>query len=71
MLTYTYVCMYVYADINECADPRSCGYNQMCSNTAGSYKCECLTGYEPDDSYRGLISDDSYYHYNGTYVITN
>ena len=76
--TYVHVCSYtmmltlnvnIYADINECTDPRSCEHHQVCFNTAGSYKCKCLTGYKPDDSYKGLISDGSYYHCNGTYVM--
>lgn len=34
-----------FTDIDEClANP--CGYNANCTNTNGSYFCECQTGYE-------------------------
>ena len=35
-------------DINECNDNSTCGENQVCFNTAGSYLCECDYGYERD-----------------------
>ena len=56
---------YSYADINECDDPRICGYNQKCTNIAGSYMCDCFSGYKPDT--RALINDDTYYHCTGKY----
>lgn len=31
-------------DINECDDADICGYGN-CSNTNGSYLCQCLGGY--------------------------
>ncbi|CAM5125143.1 unnamed protein product [Natator depressus] len=36
-------------DINECLEPSppDCGSNTNCYNTAGSYFCTCLDGYEP------------------------
>ena len=52
----------MYADIDECADPRTCGHNQRCINTAGSYKCQCFTGFKPDSRAR---LDDTYYHCTG------
>ena len=57
-------------DINECKDLRSCGYNQACSNTAGSYKCECLAGFKPDDSYKALANDNTFYHCNGNHTLS-
>jgi len=54
------------ADINECTNPRTCGYNQQCLNTLGSYKCECLTGYKPDT--RAYV-DDNYYHCIGKHYM--
>ena len=75
MFVYAYVQAYVYTyefptccytDINECTDLRTCGYNQKCINIAGSYECECITGYKPDPS--SLISVGTYYHCTGTYI---
>ena len=63
---YLFCCS--YADINECIDPRTCGFNQKCTNTAGSYKCECFTGYKPDS--RGLTNIDTYYHCTGKFLLT-
>ena len=34
------------ADIDECQIPGSC--SQTCTNTKGSFKCECLEGYMRD-----------------------
>nr|XP_048688302.1 adhesion G protein-coupled receptor E5 isoform X14 [Caretta caretta] len=36
-------------DINECLEPSpaDCGGNTNCCNTAGSYFCTCVNGYEP------------------------
>ena len=34
-------------DINECnEDIDICGANARCRNTAGGYKCDCMSGYE-------------------------
>lgn len=35
-----------FADIDECAEPDTC--SQICVNLAGSYKCDCLEGYQID-----------------------
>lgn len=35
-----------FADINECLENPPCGYNAICTNTDGSYLCDCKTGYE-------------------------
>ena len=34
-----------FVDINECADA-PCSNKANCTNTPGSYVCECQTGYE-------------------------
>ena len=39
-------------DIIECENPRTCGPNQLCINTLGSYRCNCKSGFEPDPNYR-------------------
>ena len=36
-------------DINECADDSLNGCNQICTNTIGSFVCECNSGYELGD----------------------
>ena len=36
-------------DIDECyVHPEICPDNMYCTNTEGSYKCTCETGYQPD-----------------------
>ncbi len=37
--------MCVYSDINEC-DQSPCSSNEVCQNTAGSYRCSCVKGYQ-------------------------
>ena len=36
-----------YIDIDECtANTDNCHVNAICTNTIGSYTCQCMTGYE-------------------------
>ncbi|XP_028406424.1 cubilin-like [Dendronephthya gigantea] len=37
---------HVECDIDECAEGDPCGFNTNCTNTNGSYTCECLFGFE-------------------------
>ena len=37
------------SDINECANDSLNGCNQICTNTIGSFLCECNNGYELGD----------------------
>ncbi|XP_033098103.1 uncharacterized protein LOC117102007 [Anneissia japonica] len=37
-------------DINECEDSNVCDSNADCTNTIGSYTCDCVDGYESDGS---------------------
>ena len=37
------------SDINECANDSLNGCNQICTNTIGSFVCECNSGYELGD----------------------
>ena len=38
-----------FVDINECTkSPSICHQNANCTNTNGSYSCQCLTGYSGD-----------------------
>lgn len=32
-------------DINECGSGSSCHANAFCTNTEGSYNCQCVDGY--------------------------
>ena len=35
-------------DIDECSENSNiCGKNMICNNEMGSYKCECMPGFEP------------------------
>ena len=39
----------MYLDANECIqNPSVCRENSNCTNTEGSYACECLRGYTGD-----------------------
>ena len=38
-----------FPDINEC-DQSPCGFNANCTNTNGSYFCECQIGYEGNET---------------------
>ena len=40
-----YICDCFFIDIDECADESLNGCNQICSNTDGSFVCECNTGF--------------------------
>ena len=40
-------CKYIYgfSDIDECKGNHSCHLNATCTNTNGSYVCECRPGF--------------------------
>uniref|UniRef100_A0A3Q4N418 EGF-like module-containing mucin-like hormone receptor-like 1-like n=1 Tax=Neolamprologus brichardi TaxID=32507 RepID=A0A3Q4N418_NEOBR len=40
---FTFLCP--YKDINECQDDKPCGENTVCTNTNGSYYCQCKDGF--------------------------
>lgn len=41
------LCFVLIADIDECATGRhTCGPEQTCYNTRGSYTCQCPVGYQ-------------------------
>ena len=43
------LCLNVLADVDECAQGRdSCSSLAECTNTVGSYECDCVTGYQGD-----------------------
>ena len=37
-----------HSDINECDDPDTCHVNANCTDTIGSYECDCKTGFTGD-----------------------
>ena len=40
---------YNFVDINECTKaPKVCHQNANCTNTDGSYTCQCVKGYSGD-----------------------
>jgi len=39
----------VFLDHSECADGTPCGPNASCTNTVGSYDCQCLPGFKKGD----------------------
>ena len=44
--SYTYICLHVFSspDIDECSDGTN-NCSVICTNTAGSFICECNSGY--------------------------
>lgn len=41
--------LFTLTDIDKCASSSNdCDANAMCTNTAGSFICDCSTGYEGD-----------------------
>jgi hypothetical protein len=39
----------IYLDVDECVQtPDICHQNANCTNTEGSYSCQCLKGYTGD-----------------------
>lgn len=49
----THVCL---VDVDECQSVQHrCGEGQLCHNMPGSYRCECLTGYQYDSFRRMCI----------------
>lgn len=42
-------CIFIFLDIDECKNGEySCHENALCSNTAGSYVCRCIRGFDGD-----------------------
>ena len=42
-------CPFVTLDLDECrGNNNHCHQNAVCTNTLGSYKCQCATGYSGD-----------------------
>ena len=49
-------------DVNECEDDdlNNCDANTNCTNTIGSYYCECENGYKEIDGIKWFIGMDSF-----------
>jgi hypothetical protein len=43
--TFNYICFNL-SDFNECEQFQPCDDNSVCVNTLGSYRCDCLKGFE-------------------------
>ena len=46
-----------HSDINECVQELA-GCDQNCTNTAGSYYCTCMDGYELESDNHTCTGDD-------------
>ncbi|CAI9114841.1 OLC1v1015650C1 [Oldenlandia corymbosa var. corymbosa] len=44
-------------DIDECRNPDRCGKYSACTNTVGSYKCNCIKGYHEDGDGRCVANN--------------
>ena len=48
-LTWFYTFCFFNADVDECeSEENACHENALCSNTAESYVCRCILGFEGD-----------------------
>lgn len=47
IITIMKTVLYVYADVNEC-EARACHTHAICTNTRGSYECQCSAGFTGD-----------------------
>jgi len=47
-LTCHFVCWYVMADVNECANSQCDLASSECINTAGAFHCRCRKGFAPN-----------------------
>ncbi|XP_037095237.1 fibulin-2 isoform X1 [Syngnathus acus] len=53
-------------DVDECqSGAHQCGDGQLCHNLAGSYRCECQTGYQYDSFRRMCVDVNECWHYPG------
>ncbi|XP_061698467.1 fibulin-2 [Syngnathoides biaculeatus] len=51
-------------DVDECqSGAHQCGEGQLCHNVAGSYRCECQTGYQYDSFRRTCVDVNECWHY--------
>lgn len=47
-----------YTDVDECQEqPTVCGSNAVCNNQPGTFRCECLEGYQFSDDGRTCIGE--------------
>ena len=47
MSLISYHIMYI-SDIDECVEQSPCDENAQCTNTPGSFTCDCIEGYSGD-----------------------
>uniref|UniRef100_A0A182Q292 Cell adhesion molecule n=1 Tax=Anopheles farauti TaxID=69004 RepID=A0A182Q292_9DIPT len=49
-------------DVNECENGACSGVGQLCTNTEGSFECDCIPGYRPifypTEDYSGSVTQD-------------
>ena len=66
---YIHLSLYPDIDIDMCSDNNG-GCSQICTNTEGSFICECNIGFVLDND--GATCNGEYYvHETYTYVFTN
>ena len=59
--------MIFHSDIDECVQGLA-GCNQNCTNTAGSYYCACMDGYELEADNHTCTGDDC--NWDSVYITT-
>ena len=58
MLNFVFVLFcFILVDIDECQSSDACRSDLVCNNTAGSYRCECPSGFSADPGSQNINLD--------------
>ena len=63
----------LFADVDECSGTYTCGANEVCRNTEGSFQCDCASGYSnrPSGMCEGKADSSHYFPHNVGFTVLN